>query len=276
MDKKWIICIIITCIIGLIMGVILAFLLEGRNNPKANEGLSEKKLAETNNVENIFENDINTIETSSAENNISPNAIIIKKTYYKSCDHLIRKVEEIPEELVGQGPCWLHSKAATKLGQELPNWIWWYTDKPPVRKISLQDILENDIPFDKDDVLHLIPENHQIKLRSFDLIYATGYRRTRKGEQKLELRFDGIAGCLRTPEGGSSKQYLVVKKNGQIHARLITVREAARLMGAPDSFQLPGSVNDGYKAMGDAVAVPVVRFLGEHFLTRIAESVYYD
>ena len=47
-------------------------------------------------------------------------------------------------------------------------------------------------------------------------------------------------------------------------------------MGAPDSFQLPGSVNDGYKAMGDAVAVPVVRFLGEHFLTRIAESVYYD
>lgn len=183
---------------------------------------------------------------------------------------------QIPEELVGQGPCWLHSKAATKLGQELPNWIWWYTDKPPVRKISLQDILENDIPFDKDDVLHLIPENHQIKLRSFDLIYATGYRRTRKGEQKLELRFDGIAGCLRTPEGGSSKQYLVVKKNGQIHARLITVREAARLMGAPDSFQLPGSVNDGYKAMGDAVAVPVVRFLGEHFLTRIAEFVYYD
>ena len=102
MDKKWIICIIITCIVGLILGVTLAFWLEGRNNPKANEGLSEKKLAETNNVENIFENDINTIETSSAENNISPNAIIIKKTYYKSCDHLIRKVEEIPEELVNK------------------------------------------------------------------------------------------------------------------------------------------------------------------------------
>lgn len=102
MNKKWIICIIITCIIGLIMGVVLAFLIEGRNNPKENEGLSEKKLAATNNVENTSKNSINTIETSATENNISPNAIIIKKTYYKSCDHLIRKVEEIPEELVNK------------------------------------------------------------------------------------------------------------------------------------------------------------------------------
>ena len=77
-----------------------------------------------------------------------------------------------------------------------------------------------------------------------DTVYATGYRRTRNGKQQLELRFDGIAGCLRTPEGGSSKQYLVVKKDGTVHARLLTVRETARLMGAPDSFKLPGSQND--------------------------------
>ena len=106
------------------------------------------------------------------------------------------------------------------------------------------------------------------------MVYATGYRRMRHGEQRLELRFDGIAGCLRTPEGGSSKQYLVVKKNGETHARLLTVREAARLMGAPDSFILPGSYNDGYKAMGDAVAIPVARFIGERFLSRIAEAIY--
>ena len=108
------------------------------------------------------------------------------------------------------------------------------------------------------------------------VVYATGYRRTRHGEQQLELRFDGIAGCLRTPEGGSSKQYLVIKKGEEIHARLLTVREAARLMGAPDSFILPGSYNDGYKAMGDAVAMPVAQFIGERFLTKIAEAVYDD
>ncbi len=76
------------------------------------------------------------------------------------------------------------------------------------------------------------------------------------------------------PEGGSSKQYLVVQRDGDVHARLLTVREAARLMGAPDSFRLPGSDNDGYRAMGDAVAVPVTRFLGERFLSKIAEAFY--
>ena len=182
----------------------------------------------------------------------------------------------IPEELVGTGPCWLHNKAAMQLGQELPGWVWWHTEKPSRRMVSLKDIVEDGVPFDKDDALRLVPKRHQAKLQEHDTVYATGYRRTRNGTQQLELRFDGIAGCLRTPEGGSSKQYLVVKKGGETHARLLTVREAARLMGAPDSFVLPGSYNDGYKAMGDAVAAPVAQFIGERFLTKIAEAVYDD
>lgn len=181
---------------------------------------------------------------------------------------------KIPDELIGSGPCWLHSKAAADLGGSLPGWIWWRTERPPHRREWLKDIIKENIPFDKDHILKLIPERHQKRLDEFETVYATGYRRTRHGEQQLELRFDGIAGCLRTPEGGSSKQYLVVKKNGETHARLLTVREAARLMGAPDSFILPGSYNDGYKAMGDAVAMPVARFIGERFLTKIAEAVY--
>lgn len=188
----------------------------------------------------------------------------------------VQKDCQIPEELMGAGPCWLHNDAATRFGRELPEWIWWYTEKPPRRSLSLKDIIEDDVIFDKDDVLRLVPERHWTKLREHDTVYATGYRRTRNGKQQLELRFDGIAGCLRTPEGGSSKQYLVVKKNDQIHARLLTVRETARLMGAPDSFKLPGSYNDGYKAMGDAVAVPVAQFIGERFLTKLAEEIYDD
>ena len=182
----------------------------------------------------------------------------------------------IPAYLTGDAPCWLHNKAASDLGRSLPGWIWWQAEKPPRRHSTLKDIIEEETKFDKDTVLPLVPERHQIKLNEHDTVYATGYRRTRHGEQQLELRFDGIAGCLRTPEGGSSKQYLVVKKNDEIHARLLTVREAARLMGAPDSFILPGSYNDGYKAMGDAVAMPVAQFIGENFLTKLAEAVYDD
>lgn len=183
---------------------------------------------------------------------------------------------KIPAHLTGTKPCWLHNKAAFELGYSLPGWIWWTTEKPPRRSSVLKDIIEEEAKFDKDTVLRLVPERHQIQLNEHDTVYATGYRRTRHGEQQLELRFDGIAGCLRTPEGGSSKQYLVVKRNNEIHARLLTVREAARLMGAPDSFVLPGSYNDGYKAMGDAVVMPVAQFIGEKFLSKIAEAVYND
>lgn len=69
---------------------------------------------------------------------------------------------------------------------------------------------------------------------------------------------------------------IAVRHGYEIHARLLTVREAARLMGAPDSFILPGSYNNGYKAMGDAVAMPVAQFIGEKFLTKLAEAVYND
>lgn len=188
----------------------------------------------------------------------------------------VKQGEPIPPELIGDGPCWLHNKAATELGNTLEGWIWWKTDPPKKRNLLLRDVIDKNVPFDKDHVLHLVPEKHMKKLLAQDVIYATGYRRTRNGKQQLELRFDEIAGCLRTPEGGSSKQYLVVHKNGETHARLLTVREAARLMGAPDSFVLPGSYNDGYRAMGDAVAMPVARFVGERFLTKIAEAVYHD
>lgn len=182
----------------------------------------------------------------------------------------------IPNELVSAGPCWLHSKMASMIGNSLPEWIWWNAEKPPVRSQTLKDIIQEEIPFDKDDVLRLVPRQHQAILNEQDPVYATGYRRTRHGHQQLELRFDGIAGCLRTPEGGSSKQYVVIKRDGHTHARLLTVREAARLMGAPDDFILPGSYNDGYKAMGDAVVVPVSQFIGKNFLVKLAEAIYHD
>ena len=186
----------------------------------------------------------------------------------------VRDDVEIPKELVGDGPNWLHNSAAKKLGGLLDHWLWWKTSFPPNRDQELEDILEFDAKYDKDDVLRLVPQRMMEELNSQQNRIATGYRRTRNGSQQLELRFDGIAGCLRTPAGGSSKQYVIIRKNGKNHARLLTVREAARLMGAPDSYTLPGTYNDGYFAMGDAVVMPVARFLAERFLNPLVEVAY--
>jgi DNA (cytosine-5)-methyltransferase 1 len=180
----------------------------------------------------------------------------------------------IPPELVSDGPNWLHNKAAASLGMELPGWIWWSVPKPEPNPIKLSDMVDLSLPYDRDNALRLISPKHKAVLDDMKDALVTGYRRTRNGKQCLELRFDGLAGCLRTPEGGSSKQLLIVKRDGETHARVLTAREAARLMGAPDSFVLPKGENDGYKAMGDAVAAPAARFIGENLLSKLAEAAY--
>lgn len=186
----------------------------------------------------------------------------------------VKKEMLIPHELTDTSPNWLHNKAAVNLGKNLPEWIWWKAEKPAKRGSNLRDILDFTIPYDKDDVLRLISPRHKKKLDNMNEAIVTGYRRTRNGKQCLELRFDGIAGCLRTPDGGSSKQFIIVKRNEKAHARLLSMREAARLMGAPDSFILPDSYNDGYKAMGDAVVMPVATFIGESFLIKLMEMAH--
>ena len=188
----------------------------------------------------------------------------------------VKKDVQIPNDLQDNGKNWLHSKAAVKLGLALPDWIWWRANEPPKRQTKLIDVLDLHLPYNKDYVLKLIPSNHQEILASRSDCIATGYRRIRNKKQCLELRFDGLAGCLRTPEGGSSKQFLVVKHGAETHARVISSREAARLMGAPDTFNLPENDNSAYKAMGDAVALPVASFIGKSFLEPLAEVIYSE
>ena len=79
--------------------------------------------------------------------------------------------------------------------------------------------------------------------------------------QRLEARFDGLAGCLRTPAGGSSRQLLLLVEKNVVLARRLSPREAARLMGVPDDYILPGGTTAALKLMGDGVAPPVVRWI---------------
>ena len=97
---------------------------------------------------------------------------------------------------------------------------------------------------------------------------GTVYKRTRRDEtgrkvQRAEVRFDDIAGCLRTPAGGSSRQLVIFVEGRKVRSRLISSRETARLMGLPDDYALPDNYNEAYHLTGDGVVVPVVRFLAE-------------
>lgn len=96
--------------------------------------------------------------------------------------------------------------------------------------------------------------------------YATAFRRVRAGRSMAELRADGLAGCLRTPRGGSGRQILFKAGMGRRQVRLLTPRECARLQGAPDTFVIEGSPNQALFGFGDAVCVPAIAWIARHRL----------
>ena len=94
---------------------------------------------------------------------------------------------------------------------------------------------------------------------------ATMFRRVRDGRTVGEVRGDRLAGCLRTPYGGSSVQFLVDCRRGTVTIRPLNGREYARLQGAPD-FPIETRVRQAWMGFGDAVCVPAVRWLVRHSL----------
>ena len=95
--------------------------------------------------------------------------------------------------------------------------------------------------------------------------YGTVFRRVRKGRSMAELRTDGIAGCLRTPRGGSGRQILFCAGAGNYRVRLLTPQECSRLMGAT-GYKINVPVNQALFGFGDAVCVPVIQWIAKHYL----------
>ena len=107
--------------------------------------------------------------------------------------------------------------------------------------------------------------------------YGTVFRRMREREGRrqstAELRSDGIAGCLRTPKGGSARQIFLRAGYGRFDARLLNARECARLMGADDYSILPElPLNRALFGFGDAVCVPVIEWIAENYLNPVLED----
>lgn len=113
-------------------------------------------------------------------------------------------------------------------------------------------------------------------IASGEAFVGTIFRRKRDGATRAEVRFDGMAGCLRTPRGGSGKQIVVAVDRGVLRMRWMSAREYARLQGAPE-FPLAANTIQNLFGFGDAVCVPVIRWIDAHVLSPIfAESLRTD
>ena len=173
------------------------------------------------------------------------------------------------------------SRAVAEARDRLPpplraRWIDWPTPAPPPRNADLASLLQADADVtwhDAGATQRLIDEMDPLHRRRLEAARASGerrvaamFRRTRQGRPRTELRFDGLAGCLRTPGGGSSRQIVAVVEGGVVRTRLLTGREGARLMGLPESYLMPARVTSALHLVGDGVAVPVVQWLAQAIL----------
>jgi DNA (cytosine-5)-methyltransferase 1 len=200
----------------------------------------------------------------------------------------------IPPKLAAAVPSepW-HTKSLIRAHEKLPerlvrNWVWWTLPTPKGTVSTLASLIENrptGIVWNSESETHrllrLMSATHRKRvanaLRAGGRHVGTIYKRTRPDQngvmaQRAEVRFDGISGCLRTPVGGSSRQTVIIVERGRVRTRLLSPREAARLMGVPDSYPLPSAYNDAYHLFGDGVAVPVVSWLEDHLLWPLAAS----
>lgn len=158
-------------------------------------------------------------------------------------------------------------------------------EPPAASALSLRDVLDDltdDDPLWWDEkrrtyLYNQFSERHRARadamMRGRRWSYGTVFRRVRAqadGSKRSmgELRADGVAGCLRTPKGGSGRQILFKAGYGRYAARLLSPRECARLMGA-DSFTIGGDANRAYFGFGDAVCVPVISWIAENYLNKV-------
>lgn len=153
----------------------------------------------------------------------------------------------------------------------------------PKRQHSLEDIVE-DLPVDSsfwwnsartNYLLEQMSPRHRIiadqMIAGNSWSYGTVFRRMRSGKSTAELRTDGVAGCLRTPAGGSAKQILFKAGYGQYFARLLTPRECARLMGI-GTYHITVPLDQALFGFGDAVCVPVIEWIAKNYLTIVIEE----
>jgi DNA (cytosine-5)-methyltransferase 1 len=206
----------------------------------------------------------------------------------------VRTGETIPGSLVGDArqavwsPTALMEAVAGMSPEAKRNWRWWRIPAPAARRSVFSDLVENapsgvlwHSAAETKHLLGMMTPLHRQKvaeaMTSGRRTVGTIYRRTRAAEngrkrQRAEVRFDDIAGCLRTPAGGSSRQTILVVEGTTVRSRLLSPREAARLMGLSDDYRLPERYNDAYHVCGDGVCVPVVRHIAAHLLEPLLRS----
>lgn len=170
--------------------------------------------------------------------------------------------------------------------EDAEGWIWWSPGAPPVkRNFELEDIIDlsDEADWNADEatqrLISMMSASHLNRLAAAKAearpMIGSLYLRMRpdgggRNVQRAEIAFGATLGCLRTPKGGASRPRIIVVENGRVRTRLLSVSEAALLMGLDEGFVLPGTYQECFRLIGDGVVPAVVRFLADRLLEPLA------
>lgn len=207
----------------------------------------------------------------------------------------VRESIKVPDTLLAPGPLSpFHSRSLQTAygrlkGGAQDKWLWWNVPAPARRQKVFADLIEENPTsvswHTAAETAQLLAMMSDVNIAKVNAAKRAGrrmvggvYKRTRFNEhgikvQRAEIRFDDVAGCLRTPAGGSSRQVIVVIDGERVRSRLISARETARLMGLEDEYKLPKNYNEAYHLTGDGVVVPVVRHIAQHVFEPIVRRI---
>jgi DNA (cytosine-5)-methyltransferase 1 len=194
----------------------------------------------------------------------------------------IAKDVPIPSGITAPGPKapW-HPEAVVRSWKALPpsvssKWIWFDPGEVPTLRKALADIVSDR---SRDSRWHTKPETRRlismmsaINLQKLREAQQTGRRMVASlflrmrpiksvNHQCAEISFEEISGCLRTPKGGGSRPRVLIVHGKRVKSRLLSPKEAAKLMGLRATYKLPPQYEAAFKVIGDGVVVPAVAFL---------------
>ncbi|MBD9415261.1 DNA cytosine methyltransferase [Pseudomonas sp. PDM16] len=198
----------------------------------------------------------------------------------------IRNDIEVPHRLsCGMATELWHTPTLLRAYKSLPrnlhdDWIWWNLGEAPVlKKNALEDLIQLDgvewhTPEETQRLINMMTPLHLARLEEAKTAESTTYgslylrmrRQDGTNKQRAEVTFSSILGCLRTPRGGASRPRIIAAGKGQVRTRLLSVQEAAALMGLAETYKLPEIYQHAFKVIGDGVAIPPVRFLADRIL----------
>lgn len=182
-------------------------------------------------------------------------------------------------------------KALSRAPEIKEDWLWWKLPPRPHRSVKLEQLIDSNVDWEmegrvllkrlgrcsRERVMALIRSKKSVVTGACYRVLAR--KKNDAIKRVIDVRPDGVVGSITYVRGSSSRPWVLMVKKGELKARRLLPREAARLMGLPDEQPLPETTEHAFAFLARMTPVPVVKWIHDHivepFLDRAVSGRLY-